>query len=282
MSGITLSAFGDEIAEPLEQQLKTLNDLNVPGLECRAAWGTNVLRFSDEQAQRVRDLCDEAGIHVSCLGSPVGKSPIVDPVATEVANIERLIEIGEILGTKRIRIFSFYPPDTSTNAHYDHYLDETTARLAALTEKAAAAGFTLLHENEKDIVGDTPERCHALVTGVNSPHLRLIWDPANFVQVGVANVTDQYWSLLGPFVDYIHIKDSKLADRSVTPAGEGDGQLAQLLTKLKERGYDGVLALEPHLKIAGHSSGFSGADGMTIAVNALRKVMAETGLAEAT
>ena len=82
-------------------------------------------------------------------------------------------------------------------------------------------------------VGDTPERCHALVTGVNSPHLRLIWDPANFVQVGVADLADKYWSLLGPFVDYIHVKDAKLAD------------------------------------------------GMTIAVNALRKVMAETGVTEA-
>jgi hypothetical protein len=34
------------------------------------------------------------------------------------------------------------------------------------------------------------------------------------------------------------------------------------------------------LKIAGHSTGFSGAEGMTIAVNALRKLMAETGCQE--
>lgn len=281
MSGVTLSAFGDEIAEPLEDQLKLLNELKVPGLECRAAWGTNVLRFTDEQAKRVRDLCDEAGIQVRCLGSPVGKSPIVEPIETELANIERLIEVGAILGTTNIRIFSFYPPDTSSNAHYDQYIDDATARLAALTDKAAAAGFTLLHENEKGIIGDTPERCYALVTGVNHPALRLIWDPANFIQVGVADLADRYWDTLGPYVEYIHIKDALLADGKVTPAGEGDGQIPQLLTKLKARGYAGVLALEPHLKIAGHSSGFSGVDGMTIAVNALRKVMGETGLAEA-
>jgi hypothetical protein len=38
--------------------------------------------------------------------------------------------------------------------------------------------------------------------------------------------------------------------------------------------------LEPHLAIAGHSSGFSGPEGMAYAVNALRRVMAETGCVE--
>jgi hypothetical protein len=57
------------------------------------------------------------------------------------------------------------------------------------------------------------------------------------------------------------------------PAGEGDGQLPLLLTHFKESSYQGFLTLEPHLKIAGHSTGFSGPDGMEIAVTALRKVM---------
>jgi sugar phosphate isomerase/epimerase len=281
MTGVTLSAFGDEIAEPLEDQLKLLQELNVPGLECRTAWGTNVLRFTDEQAQKVRDLCDEAGIPVRCIGSPIGKSPIVDPIEKELANLERIMEIGEILGAKNIRLFSFYPPDISTNDHYDQYVDETIERLAALADKAVTGGYMLLHENEKEIVGDTPERCLALMSGVNRDNFRFIWDPANFVQVGVDKLTDRFWDSLSPYIGYIHIKDAKLADGTVTPAGEGDGQVPELLTKLKATGYDGILALEPHLKVAGHSTGFSGTDGMTTAVNALRKVMNEVGLQEA-
>lgn len=279
--GVTLSAFGDEIAEPLEDQLKLLQELKVFGLECRTAWGVNVLKLTDEQARHARQLCDDAGVPVRCLGSPIGKSPLADPIEQELANLDRLIEIGSILGTRNIRIFSFYPPDTSTNAHYDQHVPEVIDRLGALTEKAASAGFYLLHENEKDIVGDTPERCHALVTGVNSPHLRLIWDPANFVQVGVADQVDRYWDLMGSLIGYVHIKDARLADGRVTAAGEGDGQVPQLLARLKDAGYSGVLALEPHLKVAAHSTGFSGADGMTYAVQALRKVMAGAGLPEA-
>jgi sugar phosphate isomerase/epimerase len=73
----------------------------------------------------------------------------------------------------------------------------------------------------------------------------------------------------------VHVKDAVLADGSVRAAGEGDGQVPELLIKLRDSGYDGFLALEPHLAIAGHSSGFSGVEGMTYAVQTLRRLMAE-------
>lgn len=275
-----LSAFGDEIDHDLALQLSTLRDLRVGGLELRGAWGVNVLKMSDAQVADVRKLCDEYGIHVSCLGSPVGKSPILDPIEKEAANLKRLLEIGRALDTRRIRIFSFYPPDTSTNAGYDAYVEQAAERLDRLTELAAQEDFILLLENEKDIVTDIPERCHAVLRAINSPNLRFAWDPANFVQVGVAGPMTRGWALLQPYVGYIHIKDAMLADGRVRPAGEGDGQVRELLTALKDMGYRGALALEPHLKIAGHSSGFSGVEGMTIAVNALRKLMAETDCQE--
>lgn len=276
---VTLSAFGDEIAADLEPQLALLNQLQIPGLELRSAWGTNVLEMTDEQARKARELCDAAGITVCCLGSPVGKSELSAPIEEELRNVERLIEVGGILGTTNIRIFSFYPDDISTNAHYDQYVDEVIDRLGRLTEKAASAGFTLLHENHMEIVGDTPERCAKLMAGVNHPNLRFIWDSGNFVQVGIANVVDTYWELLRPYVGYVHIKDATLPDGTAVPAGEGDGQIPELLARLKADGYSGVLALEPHLKMASRNTGFSDADGMALATEALRKIMADVAYA---
>jgi sugar phosphate isomerase/epimerase len=272
-----LSAFGDEIASDLEDQLKLLVGLDVRMLDLRAAWDVNVLRMSDEQVARVKKICVDYGVEIACIGSPIGKSPIVRPVEEELANLRRIMDVAALLGTNRIRIFSFYPPDTSTNAHYDQHVEESAARLAQLAELAGANGFALLLENEKEVVGDTPERCLGLLRRVNSPQLRFIWDPANFVQVGVANQIDQYWDTLGTYVGYVHIKDARLADGSVKAAGEGDGQVKDLLLRLKAGGYDGVLSLEPHLAMAGHSSGFSGESGMTYAVNALRGLLAEIG-----
>ena len=276
----TISAFGDEIAMDLEEQLTTLNAFGIGGLDLRGAWGKNVVRMEDDDLAKVVELCDAHGIQVACLGSPIGKSPITEPIDYEIGNLKRIFHVGETVGCRRVRMFSFYPPDTSTNAHYDDYVEESTARLAKLAEMAEREGFVLLLENEKGIVTDTLARCEAVVKGVNSPALRFLWDSANFVQVGEERVVERGWPMVGDLIGYVHIKDAVLSDGHVVPAGEGDGQLPQLLTHLKASGYQGILALEPHLRIAGHSSGFSGADGMKIAVTALRKVMAETGCVE--
>lgn len=274
-SHFALSAFGDEIAEDLEEQLVALKKLNVDGLDLRGTWGVNVLKMTDAQVRQAKQLCDDHGVIVRCIGSPIGKSPLTDPIEMELANLDRIIEIAGMLDTRNIRMFAFYPADISTNAHYDQYVGEAAERLTRLTEEARTANCVLQLENEKEVVNDTPERNLAILKAVDNPHLRFIWDPANFVQVGVTNQVDRYWDVLSPYIGYIHIKDAMLVDGSVTPAGEGDGQVKQLLKKLLESGYDGVLSLEPHLKVAGHSGGFSGPDCMEVAVNALRNLLNE-------
>ena len=48
----TLSAFGDEIADDVDEQLRVLNELDIRYLELRRAWGTNVLELSDGEVRR--------------------------------------------------------------------------------------------------------------------------------------------------------------------------------------------------------------------------------------
>ncbi|HYN89646.1 MAG TPA: sugar phosphate isomerase/epimerase family protein, partial [Ardenticatenaceae bacterium] len=258
----TLSAFGDEIAADPVEQFRVLARLEVRYLELRAAWGKNVVGLDDDDVASLARMCARYGISVSCVGSPVGKSTISEPLEREIGKLTRLFEIGRRLGTRRVRVFSFYPPDTSSNRDYDWYLEEAAQRLGTLTDLARREGFHLLLENEREIVGDTPARCHALLGAIEDEHLRFAWDPANFVQVGVARPTESGWPLLGRYVAHVHVKDASLADGSVRAAGEGDGQVGELLSALRRTGYHGFLALEPHLVAAGRSGGFSGPEGM--------------------
>jgi len=275
-----LSAFGDEIGNDLAEQLTVLAGLNVRMLDLRSAWGINVAKMTDEDVARVRSLSAEHGVKIACLGSPLGKSPLVAAPEAEIANLKRLMVVAKMLDTRYIRIFSFYPEDISTNAHYDQHVEQAAQRLAEFARLAEQEGIILVLENEKGIVTDTPQRCLAVLKLVNSSALRAAWDPANYVQVGVERPIDTGWAGLEPYVSYVHIKDAMLADGHVVPAGEGDGQVPGLLGKLIQMDYQGILTLEPHLKIAGHSSGFSGPEGMTVAVNALRKCMAAAGCQE--
>ena len=93
-ASFTISAFGDEIAADLEVQLQVLRDLDIGCLELRGAWGKNVLRLDDDEVAQVRRTCDEYGVSVGSIGSPIGKSPLVDPLENELANLARAFAIS--------------------------------------------------------------------------------------------------------------------------------------------------------------------------------------------
>ena len=278
-AAFTLSAFGDEIAADLDTQLALLQELRIRYLELRGMWGRNVLALDEDDLRTIQRRCAAAGVEVSCIGSPIGKSPLDDPVEREVANLETAFGIAERMGTRSVRVFSFYPAATSSNVHYDEHVEAASERLRRLADLARREGFLLLLENEKEIVGDTPRRCYRIVTAVNSPSLHFLWDPANFVEVGVEQPMTSGWPLLGPHVHYVHIKDAQRAG-GIRAAGEGDGQLPELLAALRDSGYRGMLALEPHLSSASRVGGFSGPEGMVYAVQKLRQLMAEVGCVE--
>ncbi len=266
-----LSAFGDEIDTDLATQLDVLSALDIHHLEFRGAWGRNVLDLERDDLARVQALLDERECGVSAIGSPIGKSTLTKPRAFELERLERAIGVADAVGTRLIRVFSFYV----ASGEAAQQRAEVVERMALLAERAERAGVVLLHENEKDIYGDTAVRCTDLLTSIHSPALRMAFDPANFVQVGVRPMTDA-WPVLAEYVTHVHIKDAVFADGTVRPAGEGDGAIPQLLNALVERGYSGFLTLEPHLQIAGPSGGFSGEAGMRTATAALRGLL--TGL----
>jgi sugar phosphate isomerase/epimerase len=147
-----------------------------------------------------------------------------------------------------------------------------------LVEATDGSEVTLLHENEKHIYGDTPGRCLDLLAAVDSPRLRAVWDPANFVQCGVRPHAEGY-QLLRPYVAYVHVKDALLASGQVVPAGQGDGELRETLAALYASGFDGFFSFEPHLREAGRFGGFSGPDLFGVAVRAFTDLLREQRIA---
>lgn len=265
----TLSAFGDEIDNDLQNQLSLLASEDIHSLELRSAWGQNVLDLDSDALHRAKTILRDNGFTVSAIGSPIGKSSLDHPASWELERLERAITAAETLDTRLIRIFSFFVPDGQAQT----VRDEVIERMGLLTERAAQVGVRLVHENEKGIYGDTAERCQDLLMTINSPALRMAFDPANFVQVGVRPMEDA-WPLLQDYTTHIHIKDAIFSGASVRPAGKGDGAIPELLAALIARGYQGYLTLEPHLQIAGPSGGFSGEAGMRTAIHALRELLA--------
>jgi sugar phosphate isomerase/epimerase len=265
----TLSGFADEISPDLEVQCAVLADLGIRFVEFRSAWGGNVLDLEDTRLDEAARILDKQGIRFSSVGSPIGKIGIHDDFEAHRARFGRALEVAERFDAPHIRLFSFFmPADDDPATHRD----EVLRRLGALLEQAAGHNVVLLHENEKGIYGDTPDRCLDIVESLGSSQLRLIWDAANYVQCGVTPFSEGY-EKLRPYLQYVHVKDALRADGSVVPPGEGDGQLPETVRALRADGFDGFFSMEPHLARAERSGGFSGPDLFRKATNAFTSLL---------
>lgn len=265
----TRTGFADEVADDLTEQIALLTKLGVRWVEFRSAWGINVLDLSDKQLDEAKRLLDQAGIRVSSVGSPIGKVGVIDDFEPHLERMRQALHVADHFGAANIRLFSFYIPEGDDPASHR---DEVLRRMTALAELAEPTGVQLLHENEWGIYGDVPQRCADLAANVAG--LKLIFDPANYVQCGVRNPVDEGYDLLAKDLAYIHIKDAVWDSPDVVPAGQGDGQVRELLARLKADGYGadgavGFFSIEPHLGTYTHFGAQSGPELWTVAHDAL-------------
>lgn len=265
-----LSGFADEIDEDLETQLDVLESEGITCMDLRGVWGTNVLDLSDDQIADVAAMLDERGISVTSIGSPIGKIGIEEPFEPHLERFERALELADRFDTDRIRIFSYYVPDGDDP---QTHRDEVLRRTRDVVELAEDADVTLLLENEKDLYGDVPGRVRELLTAIGSPHLESVFDPANYLEIGVDPYPDALLQVV-EHVAQVHVKDARFGERgAIEPAGQGDGRIPETLAALQDRGFSGVLSLEPHLAIAASDYGYTGPEGFQTAADALRDVL---------
>ncbi len=236
-----LSAFADEYSPDFDKQIEGLKKNGIPMIEVRGVDGTPINKITLEKAREIKTKLDAAGIGVSSVGSPIGKISITDPMEPHIESLKHIIEIAKILGTKRIRMFSFFMPK---DEQPEKYRDEVFARLEQMLDVADAEGMELCHENEKGIYGDIPERCAEILEHFGG-RLKGVFDHANFLNVGAVPYPFGY-ELLKEHITYFHIKDA--VGTTIYPAGKGNGRIPETIEAIR-KDFDGeiILTAEPHL-----------------------------------
>jgi len=274
---LNLAAFADEISPNLGVQLENLKKNGVTHIELRGVAGKNVLDFDKAMQKDIKARAADAGIGIACIGSPIGKVKLGEPFEKHFDQFKLAVEIAEFFDAPMIRIFSYYPAEGTS---YADFLKKDRTEVLKRLEKQAAYVENyrplLVHENEKDIYGEKGPQCLDIHQSIQAPKLKAAFDFANFVQAGDDPAVN--WPMLKKYVVHIHIKDALKGSGKVVPAGQGDGGIPAILKDAWASGYRGFLTLEPHLKVAGHSSGETGPELFKVAVDALRKICAEQGV----
>lgn len=240
MKEIVLGAFADEAGAALSDQIAAMKDNGIRHLEARTIGNKNFVDFTVAEAKEVKEQLDANGLRIWSIGSPLGKIDITAPLEPHLDKLKHTLELGQIMGSEYIRMFSFYLPADEDPAVYR---DEVMERLGRMAETAKGSGIRLCHENEKGIYGDVASRCADILEQI--PELGGIFDPANFIQCG--QDTLQAWELLRERIIYFHVKDC-VEGGKVVPCGKGIGHVPEILHQFIAQG-GWQLTLEPHLTV---------------------------------
>ena len=282
MAKFVLSAFADEAGTSLDEQIAALKRNGIDYIEPRNINGKPILTLTDDELLCVKAALDIKGIKVNSLGSPIGKYPITEPFEPHLVDFKRAIEVCKLLGTDKMRMFSFFTKQSDLSL----YRDEVITRLTEMCKIASQNGITLCHENESEIYGQNPEQMLELMTNVEG--LKGIFDPANYRMNGCDVIAGINATLLN--LAYLHIKDAIFDSQLIVPAGDGEGKIAEILDIVNSATDEVVyLTLEPHLFLFDAYKGIdkhelkvkytfnNNSESFDFAANALKKLLTENG-----
>ena len=315
---VILSGFADEAAnqKTAEQQFAAFAALGLQFYSLRfidAGNGIkNVMQLTKGEIIKIRHLEDEYGLNVATLGSPIGKVKLLDkddgtknrfvPFKKYLSDeVKKACELAHAFETKLIRGFSFYhPKGTDPRPHLPQAIDQ----LGQIAETCHRSDLTFGLELEANLVGQTGDLLAEIHRKVDHPALVTIFDGANISTQGFSpgECFEQY-EKMKKGLGWMHIKDYRHPHRMqrtthvdeealkhFVPADSGDSGHEMILRdfkdliptiekKLKKRGVPGVfLDLEPHVKGGGQFGGFSGPDGMGVALRGLLRVLDYVGI----
>jgi sugar phosphate isomerase/epimerase len=256
-----LTGFSDEAGKDLATQIRATQELGWHCLSARGINGCNIHEHTDADFVAIADTLDAAGIHVPEFGSLIGNwgKKITSDFAVTIAEIDRAIPRMQRLDTKLIRIMSYAQEPWGQDQHEK----ERFRRLREIVKRFADAGITAAHENCMNWGGFSAAHTLRLVDEV--PGLKLVFDTGNPVfQLDRSQPEPfpwqnawTFWETVRPHVVHIHIKDCHYPEkegvepRYVSP-GEGRGFVREILANAKQHGYDGYVAIEPHVATVFH------------------------------
>lgn len=213
-------------------------------------------------ARQAFEMSQDVGIPIVALTPYTTSINSVDEAAWQqgVDEFRACLEAAHTVGATRVRVYAgaWHPGDTDHARHWTRLRNALTV----LAPEAADAGVVLCVENHFGTMTQTAADTARLVSEVDSPSVRVLYDQAN-----LTFTHDEAWqeafAVQGGLIGHVHVKDLvfkdpsapfratdtarvKAEERAVRSRVVGTGVVpwSDILTELVRRSYDDVLSLE--------------------------------------
>lgn len=252
-----LTGIADEAGSAIETQIAAHKELGWNGIELRLVDGKNVAGALPQDAfESMAAKVEEAGLQVTSFGSAIGNwsRKISDDFSRDVEELKTAIPRMQRFGTKFIRTMSWVGEGVGDT----EWRDEVFRRYRELAKMAEDGGIYLAHENCTGWAGQSAWHQRRFLEEIDSANLVVLYDIGNTISHGMEPW--EYYEGVKDLIRYVHVKDARKnpaggPSEDYTYPGEGDAMVREILSDLLSNGYEGTIAIEPHVAAIVHLGG---------------------------
>jgi sugar phosphate isomerase/epimerase len=244
---LRLAVITDEVSQDLAKVMPLAKEFGLSGIEIRSVWNKAPHELDKSDIALIKKLLADYEMEVCSIASPFFKCDYGDEAQfrEHMEILRKCIDLAGELGAPIIRIFTFWlkPPFPSW--------DGIVEKLQHAVKLVEGTNLILGVENEPSTMATNARKVVEVLTRLNHPQVKAVWDPGNDVFDPDREVPypDGY-RIIKPWIVHIHIKDGKWnADEKrfePTPIGEGEVDYLGQFRELVQDGYKGYLSLETH------------------------------------
>jgi len=266
-SRFKLSIITDEISQDFGHALEVASkEFGLAHVELRGMWNKNIINLDEKEIAEAKRLLEKSAVQVTDIASPLFKTDWPGaPVSTyspkkpqfgadytfaqQAEVLERSIATAKALGTDRVRCFDFWRLEDPKP-----FREAIDAKLRDTAAQVAGKNITLLLENEFACNTATGAEAGRTLKAVQSPNLKLNWDPGNAAYRGEIAFPDGFAAIPKERIGHMHCKDVvRKADGTFEWAAMGRGivDFVGQFRALAQAGYSGTMSLETHWRGAG-------------------------------
>ena len=265
-----LGIITDGISQDVETSFRFLNEVGIEYADPQFIWNKEIGDQTDDEIKTVKRLMKEYKIKIGCLTRHnfVGLPAKTETLQSEAykqhfEKYKRCFEIANELECPLIRVMSTKKEMILFGTHgADKWVTAKGAWDAQVelyrepVEYAEKMGTTIVTENCNGGQVTSNYLAAKLIEELNSPILKILWDPCNALYCTEKPFPDGY-NTGKKYIGHIHIKDAKIdiAKATVEFRSLGQGDMAPYLldiaNALKEDNYQGIVSLEANYRPEG-------------------------------
>jgi L-ribulose-5-phosphate 3-epimerase len=243
-----LSIASDAISADFETAVLLGLEWGIEYFELKRIHHKRIPDVTEDEIRIVQNVLKSNAATLSSLAPGLFKVPLEGPrVEQELGpKFDKILALADSLATRSIVIFGFERDDRRTEAEALRQVIDLLGRAAARAEREGAVLFL---ENDRNMWAEFPESLRRVASGVNSPALRLNWDPCNLIGAHPEKPYPTGYDLVKDFVGHMHVKDATVAaggGHAHAMMGSGDVDWVGQFERLYRDGYKGFCVIEPH------------------------------------